>query len=460
MAKNSVALDRVPPQNIDAERAVLGGMMLSDESKEATARLINTAIKREDFYKESHALVYDAVVDLFNTGEEIDLLTVTARLEKLGTLEKVGGVGVLSEMIESTPTAANIEYHAKLVKEESLRRQIIRATTEANMRGYDSTEDIQELMADLQNRLLGMANDFVENKPTLLKHLLKDQITNIGEMAKRGESITGLRTGFLDLDKYTAGIQRGDYVIVAGRPGMGKSTLVQNIAQRVAENQETVLIFSLEMSKGNWLMRMLASETGIDYQCLRTGFLKEAEWARLTMAAGKISEMKILIDDTVDLTPLEIRAKCNAVAVEHGLGLIVIDHVQLMESDQRAENRNQELTAVSRRLKGIARKFDAPLIAVSQLNRDVDRRAMDDRRPKLSDLRETGSFEQDADLVMFLYRDDYYEKSNNPGEAELIIGKQRNGPTGTVKLVFDKARCSFRDMYKGEGSNDSSDRTG
>lgn len=454
MTKSKIALDRVPPQNIDAERAILGGMMLADVSKEATARLINTGINRDDFYKEAHSVIYDAIVDLFNTGEEIDLLTVTGRLEKLGTLEKVGGVSVLDELIESTPTAANIKYYADMVKEESIRRQVIRATAEANMRGYDDTEDIQELMAELQNRLLTMSSEFVDGKPTLVRHLLKDQFSNITEMAKRGESITGLRTGFLDLDKYTAGIQRGDYVIAAGRPGMGKSTLVQNIAQRVAtEGNETVLIFSLEMSKGNWLMRMLASETAIDYQRLRTGFLKDLEWARLTQAAGKISEMKILIDDTVDLTPLQVRAKCNAVAVEHGLGLIIVDHVQLMESDKTAENRNQELTAVSRGLKGIARKFNAPLMAVSQLNRDVDRRAIDDRRPRLSDLRETGSFEQDADLVMFLYRDDYYDKSVNPGEAELIIGKQRNGPTGTVKLVFDKALCSFRDMYKGEGND-------
>jgi replicative DNA helicase len=448
MSKNRAALDRVPPQNIDAERAVLGGMMLAAESKEATARLINTGINREDFYREAHSKVYDAIVDLFNTDQEIDLLTVTARLENLGALEQIGGVGYLDELIDSTPTAANIEHHAKLVKEESLRRQVILATAEANMRGYDGTENIQELLAELQNRLLALTTSFVDNKPTLLRHLLKDQINNISEMSKRGESITGLRTGFFDLDKYTAGIQRGDYVIAAGRPGMGKSTLVQNITQRVAEEGETVLIFSLEMSKGNWLMRMLSSETGIDYQRLRTGFLKEVEWSRLTLALGKISEMKVLIDDQVDLTPLTMRAKCNAVAVEHGLGLIIVDHVQLMDSDRPAENRNQEMTAVSKGLKAIARQFNAPLIAVSQLNRSVDSRAKDEKRPRLSDLRETGSFEQDADLVMFLYRDDYYDKNENPGEAELIIGKQRNGTTGTVKLVFDKALCSFRDAYK------------
>jgi len=444
MDMNSIRFERVPPQNVDAERAVLGAMLLPDGGREAIPKVIE--VLGDDpygdiFYKEAHQKIYNAILNLFEKNQPVDLVTATRELEQIGDLEKVGDVAYLDEMMDSVPTAANVEYYARIVKDESIRRRLIRASVQIYNDSFDNAEDIDVLLDGAERTVLDIRKENVLRGFIQLKKTIKDTLNTIQDLYNRKEHVIGTPTGFTELDLQTSGFQPSDLIIVAGRPGMGKSMFVQNIAQHVAgENKIPVGLFSLEMSHQQLVLRMLSAEANVDFQRIRTGFLNDPDWPKLTLAAGRLYESPIFIDDTPGISIMELRAKTRRLKAEHNVGLIIIDYLQLMQSRGRSENRQQEISDISRSLKGLARELSIPVIACSQLSRAPESRP--DKHPQLSDLRESGAIEQDADMVIFLYREEYYERdsSEKTGEAEIIIGKQRNGPTGTIKLSF-RANC-------------------
>ena len=453
MDMGSANLDRVPPQNIDAERAVLGAMLMSDGGREVIPRVIE--VLGDDstgkiFYREAHRKIYNAVLNLFEKAEPADLITVTRELERAGDLENVGGVPYIDEMIESVPTVANVEYYAKMVRDEALRRRLIYTSAQIYNDSFDDSEEIELLLDKAERGILEIRQENIDSGFVQLRGIIKSSFSAIQELYNRQEHVIGVPSGFVDLDKETSGFQASDLIIIAGRPGMGKSMFIQNIAEYVAcEYRVPVGLFSLEMSKEQLVIRMLASEANVNFQSLRTGFLSESDWPKLTIAAGKLSEAPIFIDDTPGISVMELRARARRLKAEYDAGLIMIDYLQLMQGRGRIENRQQEISEISRALKGLAKELDLPIIACSQLSRQVEARP--DKRPQLSDLRESGAIEQDADLVMFLYREEYYEHENpmNPGVAEVIIAKQRNGPTGKIDLVFKANQMKFQNMEKG-----------
>lgn len=440
---DSIRFDRVPPQDIDAERAVLGAMLLPDGGREVIPKVIE--ILGDDpygdvFYKEAHQKIYNAILNLFEKNEPVDLITATRELERTGDLEKVGDVAYLDEMMDIA-IVANVEYHARIVKDESLRRRLIRASVQIYNDSFENSEDIDMLLDGAERTILDIRQENVLKGFVQLKKTIKDTLNTIQDLYNRKEHVIGTPTGFTELDNKTSGFQPSDFIIVAGRPGMGKSMFVQNIAQHVAgENKIPVGMFSLEMSHQQLVLRMLSAEANVDFQSIRTGWLKDPDWPKLTLAAGNLYESPIFIDDTPSISVMELRAKARRLKAEHNVGLIIIDYMQLMQSRGRLENRQQEISEISRSLKGLARELNIPLIACSQLSRAPESRP--DKHPQLSDLRESGAIEQDADMVIFLYREEYYgrDSSEKSGEAEIIIGKQRNGPTDTVRLAF-RANC-------------------
>ena len=450
----SVKLDKVPPQNIDAERAVLGAMLMADGGREVIPRVVEILGDSQNgsgFYREAHQKIYTAVLNLFERGEPADLLTLTRELERTGDLEKVGGVSYLDEMIESVPTAANVEYYAKMVKDEAIRRRLIYTSAQIYNDSFDASEDVDLLLDKAERAVLDIRQENVDRGFVPLKRIIKDSFSAIQELYNKQEHVTGVPSGFTDLDRATSGFQKADLIIVAGRPGMGKSMFVQNIAEYVAgECRIPVGLFSLEMSRQQLVVRMLASQANVEFNKLRTGFLSEGDWPRLTISAGKLSESAIFIDDTPGISVMELRAKARRLKVEHEVGLIVIDYLQLMQGRGRSENRQQEISEISRSLKILSKELSIPVIACSQLSRSPEGRP--DKRPQLSDLRESGAIEQDADLVIFLYREEYYERdmSGKPGEAEVIIGKQRNGPTTTINLTFRASHMRFENMARNQ----------
>jgi replicative DNA helicase len=352
-------------------------------------------------------------------------------------------------MIDSVPTASNVEYYAQMVKDEAMRRSLIYASARIYNESFDDSEDIELLLDRAERSIFDIRQENVNKGFVQIKRIIKPTFTAIQELYNKKEHVTGVPSGFTELDAATSGFQAADFVIVAGRPGMGKSMFVQNIAQYVAgEYRKTVGLFSLEMSQQQLLVRMLAAEANVEFQKLRTGFLSESDWPKLTISAGKLSESPIFIDDTPGISIMELRAKARRLKAEHEAGLIIIDYLQLMQGRGRPENRQQEISDISRSLKGLAKELDIPIIACSQLSRSPEGRP--DKHPQLSDLRESGAIEQDADLVIFLYRDEYYEReaSERIGEAEIIIGKQRNGPTGTIKLTFRASHMRYENMEK------------
>lgn len=452
MDMSSGKLDRVPPQNVDAERAVLGAMLMSDGGREAIPRVIEVLGEDptgEAFYKDAHRKIYSAVLNLFERAEPADLLTVTRELERNSDLENVGGVPYINEMLDSVPSAANVEYYAQMVKNESIKRRLIYTSAQIYNESFDDSEDIEMLLDRAERAILEIRQDNVDRGFIPVKRIIKDSFSAIQELYNKQEHVTGVASGFTDLDEKTSGFQKSDFIIIAGRPGMGKSMFIQNIAQYVAcECGTPVGLFSLEMSKEQFVVRMLASEAKVDFQNLRTGFLSEPDWPKITIAAGRLSEAPIFIDDTPGITIMELRARARRLKTEHDVGLIIIDYLQLMQGRGKVENRQQEISEISRALKGLAKELELPIIACSQLSRNVESRP--DKRPQLSDLRESGAIEQDADLVLFLYREEYYERdmSTKQGEAEVIIGKQRNGPTATINLVFKASQMKFENMAK------------
>ncbi len=437
--------DRIPPQNIEAEQAVLGAIFLEPQSLTMASEILIP----EDFYRGAHQKIYTAMLKLNDAGKAVDLITVTAELSAGNNLEDTGGVSYLSELAASVPTAANIEYYAKIVEEKSLLRRLIRTATDIAQDGYAREDEVEVLLSEAEKNILEVA----QRKNAGAFHNIKDVLVrtydNIELMHNRQGDITGIATGFAELDKMTAGFQRNDLIIVGARPSVGKTAFALNIAQNVATTTgENVAIFSLEMGAEQLVMRMLCAEGNIDAQRLRTGSLTDEDWGKLTMAMGSLSNAGIFIDDTPGVKITDIRSKCRRLKQEHGLGMILIDYLQLiLGSGRSGENRQQEVSEISRSLKQLARELQVPVIALSQLSRGVEQRQ--DKRPMMSDIRESGSIEQDADIVAFLYRDDYYDKeSESKNIIEIIIAKQRNGPTGTVQLAFVKEYNKFVNLER------------
>ena len=440
-------IDRVPPQNIEAEQAVLGAMMID---KEAISKA--TEILREnDFYRQDHRAVYQVIVDLFSKNQAVDMVTVTEALKREGKLEDVGGIQFITYLANAVPTAANITYHAKIVEEKSLLRQLISVSTQIAGSGYEGSEDVNTLLDNAERMILGVSERKISRDFAPIKEVVMSAVDRIDELYNKKGGITGIATGFIDFDRLTSGLQASDLILIAARPSMGKTALVLNMAQNIAiREKKSVAFFSLEMSKEQLVQRMLCAEASIDSSRLRIGELEDNDWEKLIWAADSLSRAEIFIDDTPGITVMEMRAKARRLKVEHNLQLIVIDYLQLMQGSGKksGENRQQELSDISRSLKALARELNVPVIALSQLSRSVESRQV--KRPMLSDLRESGALEQDADLVAFLYREDYYDKeTENKNITELIIAKHRNGPVDTVKLFFHKQYTRFAYLAKG-----------
>ncbi|CAG9609061.1 replicative DNA helicase [Pseudoneobacillus rhizosphaerae] len=437
--------DRLPPQNIEAEQAVIGAIFL-----EPTAlTLASEILIPEDFYRAAHQKIFNAMLKLNDTGKAVDLITVTEELAATRILEDIGGVSYLSEVAGSVPTAANIEYYANIVGEKALLRKLIRTATGIAQDGYTREDEVESLLSEAEKSIMEVAQRRNAGAFHNIKDVLVRTYDNIETLHQRTGDVTGIPTGFAELDRMTAGFQRNDLIIVGARPSVGKTAFALNIAQNVAvKSRENVAIFSLEMGAEQLVMRMLCAEGNIDAQRLRTGSLTDEDWGKLTMAMGSLSDAGIFIDDTPGVRISDLLAKCRRLKQEHGLGMILIDYLQLiLGSGRGGENRQQEVSEISRSLKQLARELQVPVIALSQLSRGVEQRQ--DKRPMMSDIRESGSIEQDADIVAFLYRDDYYDKeSENKNIIEIIIAKQRNGPTGTVSLAFVKEYNKFVNLER------------
>ncbi|BBA69533.1 replicative DNA helicase [Geobacter sulfurreducens] len=451
---SAVDLRKVPPQSIEAEMSILGGVLLDNEAINRCLELIEA----DDFYRESHRKIFRAMIDLSNRSEPCDLITLTDMLKRKGELEEVGGGAYLATLVDYVPTAANIAYYCRIVKEKSVTRRLITAATDIVTRGYDEETTVDELLDGAQKTIFEISENKLRPAFTPVGTILKDTFKRIETLYEKKEHVTGVPTGFYDLDKMTAGFQPGDLIIIAGRPSMGKTAFSLNIAQYVAAHADPplpVAVFSLEMSKESLVMRLLCSESRVDASRLRTGHLVDTDWHKLTHGADKLSKARLYIDDTPAIPVLEMRAKARRLKAENGLGMIVVDYLQLMRGSSQ-ESRQQEISEISRSLKALAKELDVPVVALSQLNRSLESRT--DKRPMMSDLRESGAIEQDADVIMFVYRDAVYcddckkrDGSCTKGhekDAEIIIGKQRNGPIGSVNLLFNGEFTKFENMEK------------
>ncbi|MDS9471852.1 replicative DNA helicase [Sporosarcina pasteurii] len=433
-------IDRVPPHNNEAEQSVIGAVFLEPQALITAAEVLIP----EDFYRIAHQKIFGTMLSLSDKGQPIDVVTVTEELTAKKELEDVGGISYLTEIANSVPTAANIMHYAKIVEEKSLLRRLIRVATQIVEDGFTREDEVEALLSEAEKNMMEVSNRKNAGDFKHIKDVLVQTYDNIEQLHNQQGEVTGIPTGFTDLDKITAGFQRNDLIIVAARPSVGKTAFALNVAQNVAtKTPENVAIFSLEMGADQLVSRMLCAEGNIDAQVLRTGALQAEDWRKLTMAMGSLSNAGIFIDDSSGIRVNEIRSKCRRLQQEHGLGMVIIDYLQLIQGSGRTgENRQQEVSEISRSLKGLARELKIPVIALSQLSRGVEQRQ--DKRPMMSDLRESGSIEQDADIVSFLYREDYYDKeTENENMIEIIIAKQRNGPTGTVTLAFAKEYNKF-----------------
>ncbi len=438
-------LDRLPPQNIEAEQAVLGAMLIEREAISKVAEFL----RAEDFYRDGHGKIFAAMLDLFNRNEAVDLVTVVEHLRKEDRLEQAGGLSYVASLANSVPTAANVMYHARIVEEKSLLRQLITAATNIATMGYEGAEEVSNIMDKAERTILEISNRKAGSEFTPVKSIIMDAFDKIEKLYASKGSITGLSSGFKDLDKLTSGLQPSDLILIAARPSMGKTAFVLNITQNVGIREKAaVAFFSLEMSKEQLVQRMLCAESAIDSQRLRIGELEPNDWEKLVSGADRLSGASIFIDDTPGITVMEMRSKARRLKVEHNLKLIIIDYLQLMQGSSNGkggENRQQEISEISRSLKSLARELQVPVIALSQLSRNVESRQV--KKPMLSDLRESGSLEQDADIVAFLYREDYYNPdTEDKNITELIIAKHRNGPVDTVRLFFHKQFTRFVDL--------------
>jgi replicative DNA helicase len=440
--------ERTLPHNLDAERSVLGAILLRNDAINAAVEVLQP----EDFYREAHQLLLEHMIQLSERGAAIDLVTLAESLSRADALEKVGGPAYITRLVDGVPRTTNVEHYAQIVKEKATLRRLIAEAGKIASDAYDADRDASEILDEAERSIFSIADARIGTGFVPLSDLVDSALDTVEKLQQFKSLVTGVPTGFYDLDHKTSGMQPSDLVIIAARPSMGKTSFVINLAQNAAlEHGKVVGVFSLEMSKEQLFMRMLTSEARVDSQRLRQGMLLERDLPAIAQAAEKLSMARIFLDDSASIGVLEMRAKARRLKAEHGLDMLVIDYVQLMQGRGRFENRQQELTSISRSLKGLAKELHVPVIILSQLSRAPDARA--DHRPQLSDLRESGALEQDADVVMFIYREDRYKgpEDQDTGEAEIIIAKQRNGPVGTVKLAFISDYTRFENLERGGG---------
>lgn len=437
---NEEYTDRIPPHNLEAEQAVLGAIFLDEKAIIGISEILVS----EDFYRVAHQKIYRAMLEVHNQNIPVDIVSVVTELSNTNQIEDIGGTAYIRELANSVPTAANIGFYAEIIEEKAVLRRLIHTATAIVTEGYTREGNIDDLLNEAEKSILSVSQNVKSGSFKNIQDVLVEAHDHIVSMYRQTGDITGIPSGFPDLDRMTAGFQKNDLIIVAARPSVGKTAFALNIAQSVAtKTNETVAIFSLEMGAEQLVMRMLCAEGNLDAQRMRTGKLTAEDWGKLSLALGSLSNSKVFIDDTPGIKVNDIRTKCRRLAQEHGLGMILIDYLQLIQGSGRLkENRQQEVSEISRTLKEIARELQVPVIALSQLSRGVESRQ--DKRPLMSDIRESGSIEQDADIVAFLYRDDYYEKDSEKKDIiEIIIAKQRNGPVGTVELAFRKEYNKF-----------------
>lgn len=439
------SLYKLPPQNNEAEQSILGSILLENGAISAAQEII----RKDDFYSEAHRKIFAMIEELSEKNEPVDLITLSNALKDRNQLDSVGGTAYLASLVDNVPTAANVANYSRIVKEKAILRGLIGSATGIINSCYESGSDVDQVLDNAEHQIFQISENKVRQAFAPLRDVVKTTFKSIENLFNRKELITGVPTGFERIDDMTSGLQNSDLIIVAGRPSMGKTAFALSIAQNAAlESQVPVAIFSLEMSKEQLVFRLLASEARVDSQRMRKGFLGEMDWPKLTEAAGRLSEAPMYIDDTPAISVLEMKAKSRRLKADKGLGLIVVDYIQLMRgSNSTRDSREQEISEISRSLKSLAKELQLPVIALSQLNRKVEDRP--NRRPQMADLRESGAIEQDADVIAFIYRDEVYNKADdNPekGKAEIIIGKQRNGPTGTVKLAFLNQFTAFENL--------------
>ena len=437
-------LDKVPPQNLEAEMAVLGSMLLDEDAISIACE----SLDRNYFYKDTHQKIFAAIADLYNANKPVDLITLTDELKRGGILDEVGGASYLTALANAVPTAANAGHYVNIVKEKSILRTLINNATKVISLCYESEGNIDEVVDTAERFIFEVSDSKSHGSYLHLKEIIKDSIETIDRIYQKKAHVTGVPSGYIDFDIKTAGLQPSDLIVIAGRPSMGKSALALGIAEYAGVVEKIPLaMFSLEMSKEQLVQRMLCSHARVDAHKVRTGYLATSDWPRLTAAAGKLSEAPIFIDDTPAISVMELRAKARRLKAHQDIKLIILDYLQLMRGSSGIENRQQEISEISRSLKSLARELRVPVIAISQLSRAVEART--DHRPQLSDLRESGAIEQDADVVVLLLREEYYNPtSENQGVAEVMIAKQRNGPVGSLKLAFIKEYTRFENIAR------------
>ena len=439
-----VTQEKALPHNLEAERTVLGAVLVDNAAFSSAAEVLT----RDDFYRESHRRIFESMAVLAERSQPIDLVTLKNELARAGALEAAGGAAYLASLVDGVPRITNVEHWSRIIKERAVLRNLIHASNRIAQSCFEGEEEAAVLLDRAEKAIFDIAERRIRQGFVGIREIVKESFRTIDQLSQSKDVVTGLATGFADIDEMTSGLQKGDLVIVAARPAMGKTSFCLNVAQHASQRAgETVGLFSLEMSKEQLVLRLLCADARIDAHKLRTGRLQEKDWARLAKAYADLSASRIFIDDSATVSPLEMRAKCRRLKAEHGLGLVVVDYLQLVTSGGRVENRQQEISAISRSLKGLAKELSVPVVALSQLSRAPEART--DRRPQLSDLRESGAIEQDADIVMFIYREEEYKPTDeNRGIAEIIVGKQRNGPTGTRRLAFIKEFTRFENLQQ------------
>ncbi len=440
-------IKRILPHSVEAEQSVIGSMLMGREAILAASEILTS----EDFYQHQYGIVFDAMVELYNEGKAVDVITLQNRLKEKDVPPEISGMEFVRDLLKAVPTSVNVKNYAEIVSQKALLRRLIRATEEVENACYLNKEPVEEILEQSEKKLFQIFQQKNSQDLVPIRQVVMDTLEIIEKASKTKGNVTGLATGFTDLDYKTSGFQNSDLILVAARPSMGKTALVLNIAEYMAFKQnKAVAIFSLEMSKQQLMNRLFAMESRVNSQSLRTGDLKDEDWGKLIESAGVIGDSKLIIDDTPGITVRELRSKCRKYKLEHGLDIVMIDYLQLMSGGggRSSDSRQQEISDISRSLKALARELNVPIVALSQLSRAVESRT--DHRPMLSDLRESGAIEQDADMVMFIYRDDYYHKdSEMKGVAEIIIAKQRNGPIGTINLVWLPDYTKFMNMEQG-----------
>jgi replicative DNA helicase len=432
------------PNSIAAEKAVIGSMLMDASAVNEAAEILSA----DDFYNKQYGLMFEAMVELFNNGRAVDVVTVQERLKEKGVPDSVASLDVLKDLLEAVPTTVNIGQYAKIVSDKAVLRRIIEVNNDINKQCYLGQDSVEDILSDTEKKVFSLVQRGGNSEFVPIKNVALDALRAISKAYQNKGNITGIPTGFIDLDFKLSGLQPSDLILIAARPSMGKTAFVLNIAQHVAvTNHTTAAIFSLEMSKVQLVNRLLSLESGVEAQNIRNGEISDGEWAKLVEAAEKIGRSNLIIDDTPGISIGELRSKCRKYKLEHNLGLIIIDYLQLMTGNGKTDSRQQEISDISRSLKALARELNVPVVALSQLSRAVEKR--DDKRPIMSDLRESGAIEQDADVVMFIYREDYYNHDLEPEKrdiSEIIIGKQRNGPIGTVRLAWIPKYTKFGNL--------------